>query len=275
MLRCARILFAVVLLLGLLPGAVRTQSIYQPPAGARGAALGGAGVALQDVHAVWLNPAGLGAVREFSGAAYAEQRFGLAELQQYELAVAAPTNLGSFGLQIGQVGFSDFRRQRISLLYGRRLFDRFALGIGFTGLNTIARTYENRFAATASLGLLGEVSSRLHVGFRVFSPLQVEFAPDDRIPTFFTAGLAYRPNRGLLLLADLEKDIDFPARVRVGLEYRISDPLTLRLGVATAAAEVSFGVGYRILEFLRLDFATRYHRDLGFTPGFGLVYTKD
>ena len=259
----------------LLPiASVTAQSIYLPPAGGRGAALGGAGVGLQDVHAVWTNPAGLGAIGELTGAAYAEQRFGLAELRHLELAAALPTALGSFGLQIGQIGFDDFRRQRIGLVYGRQLFERFAIGVGFTGVNTIVRTYENHLAATASVGLLGEVSSRLHVGFRVFSPVRVENSPEDPLPTIFTTGLAYRPNRGLLILADLEKDIDFPARVRVGLEYRISDPLTLRLGVATAVAEVSFGVGYRIFDALRLDFAARYHQDLGFTPGFGLVYRE-
>ena len=85
-------------------------------------------------------------------------------------------------------------------------------------------------------------------------------------------GLEYQPGDGIIILAEAEKDVLLPMRIRVGVEYGLFDVLDLRLGVATGETQLSFGVGYKLKERWQLDFAAAYHQYLGFTPGVGLVY---
>ena len=85
-------------------------------------------------------------------------------------------------------------------------------------------------------------------------------------------GLQYRPGKEVLILAEVEKDVLQPLRIRIGVEYGLLDVLDLRIGVVTSETQLSFGFGYKLKEHWQLDFAAAYHQYLGFTPGIGLVY---
>lgn len=73
------------------------------------------------------------------------------------------------------------------------------------------------------------------------------------------------------MLAEAEKDIDHPARIKAGIEYQIADVLHLRGGVATNPSQYSFGVGLNV-QHLKIDIASSYHQILGFTPGLSVNY---
>lgn len=70
----------------------------------------------------------------------------------------------------------------------------------------------------------------------------------------------------------MEKDIEFPARAKAGVEYAVVEAFALRVGVATNPTSPTFGVGYKLKQGLGIDVAASYHQILGFTPAFSLVY---
>jgi hypothetical protein len=241
--------------------------------GARGLAMGGTGLTFTDIHASWSNPAGLGALNTPELALYGEQRFALADLKQISATGAFPVgNNGAVGLVLGYYGFEGYNEQRVGLLYGRKLSDKINLGAQVYSFNTRIPDYGSKNVVSFELGLQAEISPQIKVGTRMANPIRVAVLEDEYLPSLLAIGLAYQPGKQLLLLAEVEKDILFPVRVRVGLEYQLLDVLQLRMGVATQPALWSFGVGYKILENWRLDFAAAYHQYLGFTPGFSLVY---
>lgn len=241
-------------------------------AGVRGIAMGQAGVAFQDVNSLFGNQAGLGLLEEVSGLAFAERRFLLDEIQSFSFGAAYPTPSGVFGLTLNYFGFEAYNEQRLGLAYGRKLFEGLSLGAQFLLLNTRIPDYGNKAAFTFELGLLAELAPQLKLGVHAFSPMRVELVEGSYIPTVLRLGLSYLPSDKLSLLAEVEKDIDYAARAKVGVEYYIIAPFALRLGVATQPTSLSFGLGYRLPGGLSLDIASSYHQVLGFTPAAGVSY---
>ncbi|MEM8586384.1 MAG: hypothetical protein AAGF87_19075 [Bacteroidota bacterium] len=248
------------------------QQGLPPAAGARGRALGGAGLTFQDAYAAWSNPAGLARLENTGIILSGEQRYGLSELQEVGLAAAIPLGGGGLGLTASSFGFEAYRDTRFALSYGRKLFDNFRIGGEVIGLNTSVENYDSRFNATFSLGFQIDIDRKLSVGTRVISPLRVEVATEETLPQLLGVGIGYRPNEQLLLLAEMEQEIDFLARFRFGLEYALIESFTFRAGVVTEATEISFGAEYQAAQLFRIGLVAAYHETLGWSPGVEIVF---
>lgn len=248
------------------------QVSYPLPAGARGQAMGGAGAVFQDIHAAWSNPAGLAYLEGTSVALFGEQRFALSDLRQISAAGAMPVGNSTIGLAVGYFGFEAYNESRIGLLYGRKLAKNLSLGAQLYTLGTRIPDYGSKQLISFEVGLQAAISPEVRVGGRVANPVRVEVLEGEPLPTVVNFGVSYQPGEQVLLVAEVEKDILFPVRVRCGLDYQLIDALRLRAGVATNPSLLSFGLGYRLLEQWQLDFSAAYHQHLGFTPGIGLVF---
>lgn len=244
-------------------------------AGARGLALGNTGLTFKDIHSSFRNQAGLAFLPSFGATVTAEQRFLVNEIQTYTAAAAYPTASGTFGLNLSYYGFEDFNEQRIGLAYARKLFSKFALGVQFDYLNTRITEYGSKGIFTFEVGILSQLFPELSLGVHVYSPVQIEIVEEENLPTIFAFGLNYMPSDKVSILAEVEKDIDFEARVKAGVEYQLVDALSLRVGVATNPTSPSFGLGYRLKSGLGIDVAASYHEVLGFTPAISVVFNRN
>lgn len=265
------LIFIILCLLLQLPSAI-AQNGVSPIGGARAIGMGNTGVAFTDVNSLFSNQAGLAMVESLTVTAFAEQRFQLSELQSVTAGAAIPTKSGTFGVSVNYFGFEDYNEQRAGIAYARKLMDKLSIGAQFLLLNTQIPEYGNKTNVTFELGLLAQLLPQLNLGLHLYSPARVELAPDEYLPTVFKLGLSYLPSDNLTLLAEVEKDIDYPARTRIGIEYQLLDVLDLRMGVATAPMNLSFGLGYQISKGLSLDIASYYHEVLGFSPAAGITY---
>lgn len=241
-------------------------------ANARNLALGGSGVALSGLSSLGNNPAGLAELLFWGATVQAEERFLLSELRLLSAGAAIPTASGTIGLVVHQFGFELYREQKVGLAYGRRLFDALYLGAQLNWLQTRIPAYGQRSLISFDIGLLAPVSRQLSFGFYLVNPIRQEITDGEFLATVLRFGLAYHPAPGLLLLAEVEKDIRQPVRVHTGLEYQITDPLYLRLGVATEPVSVSFGLGLMLSGALAVDVASSWHPTLGVTPAVGVRY---
>lgn len=249
-----------------------SQNGAPPIAGARGAALGQTGLTFTDAYSIFSNQAGLAYLKSFSGVVQAERRFMLSEIQSLSAGAALPTGSGTFGLSLNYYGFEDFNEQRIGLAYARKLFPKMSIGAQFLYLNTRIPEYGSTANFTFEVGLLMEIVPQLWAGFHVFSPIRVETVPNEHLPTILGLGLTYKPSEKVNINAEVQKDIEFKLRVKVGIEYQAADPFFLRIGAGTEPTLVSFGVGYHIQDNIAIDLASSYHQVLGFTPSIGVAY---
>ena len=253
---------------------LNAQNGAPPAAGARAVAMGQTGATFTDINSIFANQAGLAHLESMAITAYGEQRFLVSEIRSIGLGAALPTASGTFGLTLHYFGFDQYNEQRIGLAYGRKLLEKLSIGAQFLMLNTRIPEYGNKAVFTFEVGALAELLPQLNLGFHLFSPARIQVTNEDNLPTVLKLGLSYLPSDKLTLLAELEKDIDYAARAKFGVEYQIAEPLFLRLGAATQPTSMSFGLGYALPNGLRLDIASSYHQVLGFTPAAGIIFNK-
>ena len=241
-------------------------------AGARGAAMGNTGVTFTDINSSFTNQAGLAYLENFSATVNGERRFLLSEIQSFSMGMALPTTSGTFGLTANYYGFEVYNEQKIGVSYSRKLFEQFAIGAQFDLLNTQIEGYENKAVITFEAGFLAELSEELTIGGHVYSPARLKLTIDENIPTIFSLGVAYNPSSKVFVTVEAEKDIEYPTRVKAGVEYWIISPLAVRVGVASNPSIASFGLGFEFANGLSIDIGSYYHQLLGITPAFGISY---
>lgn len=235
--------------------------------------LGGSGLNAEGIDALWTNPAGLAYTGEnIQAGATAEQRFGLSELTMATAGVAYGKGLGGFGLSLGSFGFDTYQETRIGLAYGRKLSEKFSVGAEFVGFATNTEGYASTFDLTFGLGAKLEITPQLSIGARVFSPVRTERLPDEYLPQLLAIGFTYQPTEQLLINAEIHQDADHPTRFRGGLEYLPVEELSIRLGVATESTELSFGIGYEVIDKLDISAGAVWHEVLGVWPAIGVRY---
>ena len=248
------------------------QNGYNTTTGARGLAMAEASMGFRNIDAAFSNQAGLANLNGFSGAAATERRFGLSELSTYAAAAALPTKAGVFGLHVQYFGFSDFNQQKIGLIYARKLSAKISLGAQLSYLGTRIDQYGNSGLPTAEVGLQAEVAKNIIVSTHLISPFQQELTEGETLPTILRIGATWVASEKVSLTAQADKDVDFSAIFRVGIDYKVSKILALRTGVATNPTKLSFGFGLTLENGLRIDAGTAWHQQLGLIPGFGVGY---
>lgn len=238
--------------------------------GAKGQAMGGVGVAMQDVNSLWSNQAGLVGVKKLSVSMNSEQRFSLQGVNSSTLAVAIPTSkLGVVALGVQYFGGSVYQETKVGLAYARKLMDKLSIGVQFDYLRTQVEDYGNVSVYTFELGLQSQLLEKLNIGAHIYSPMRVSYTDTDYVPTQITLGLSYEFSKKVQVVAEFEQIATQKPNAKAGIAYRIAKPLSLYAGVSTNPLLNTFGLGIH-LKYFRIDMAFQYHQLLGFTPSIGL-----
>ena len=245
------------------------------PMGSRSHALGNASVAIDDIWAYHHNPANLVSVKKLGFGLSYENRFLLKELQSQGFVVALPLKAGviSFGLQ--SFGFKNFRTNRLGVGYSMKLTEFLSCGVQLNYHQVrLTDAYGRKDALTAELGLKANITDNWKVAFSVFNLTRTKISEfgEDRLSTLMRLGTQYTFSEKVMLVAELEKNIEFPVRFKTGIEYSPIRKLFLRGGFATQPIEISAGLGYRFKEQFQLDLGSAYHQILGWSPNFSFTY---
>ena len=276
-----RFFFLLWLLLPSVCGAQINAPVY---IGARATALGGHYLTLTGADAVLGNVAGTARLEQTAIAVGTERRFGFEVLQQIAAGVAVPTSIGAFGLAVNQTGNRNYAEQRLGLTYARPVAEAMTMGVRFDALRLDLRDFGSTTVAQAELGLQTQVTPTLRVGMTYRQPFTREIIEDETVASQIGLGVDYRVGELALLVLSVEKTEDFPFRVRAGLEYKFTEALLARVGIATGArrpgstaggsTEYSFGLGWQFSEQFRLDLGTSRHSILEWTPGLTLIFSQ-
>lgn len=245
-----------------------------PVGGARSAALGTASSTFSDVWSVFNNQAGLAGLENVAAGIFWENRFMLKELSTQGFAVAVPTAGGTFGLSASNFGYNLYREGQYGLSYARKLSPDFNVGLqlGYSS-TTIGEGYGSAGSVAFQLGFMYKINDQVIIAAHAANPGKAKLSEyqDERYPTMLKAGAAYHFSEKAALVGEIAKDIDQPAAVRAGLEYRIIEKLYLRAGVGGNDLQSSFGIGLA-LDALKIDIASAYHPTLGYSPQIAISY---
>lgn len=264
------------LILFVLLGLSLKAQIGNDVVGANSTAMGGYSATLTDVWSANNNQAGLGFITDISGGIFYENRFLLKETSYRAGAFVLPVKTGAFGLSVASFGYELYSETKAGLSYGQRLGDKVSVGVQINYLNTtLSQDYGSRNTLTGAAGLIAKMNDEISIGVHVYNPTRSQLAEYDneKVPTVMKLGLDYRFSEKVMLGVETEKDMNYDAVVKAGLEYHITEILYLRGGISTNPILSSFGFGLEMKNF-KMDISSSFHQTLGMTPGISLVYQK-
>ncbi|MCS7027860.1 MAG: hypothetical protein NZ519_03770 [Bacteroidia bacterium] len=242
-------------------------------AGARIIGLAGANTAIRkEIWAGYNNPAAIAGIDRYTFAAGFERRFLLQELQYAHLAYAIPVQKAALIGTASTFGFDLYRETSASIGYARTFYERYHAGASFQIHNTaIGENYGSAYAYTFQVGTQVSLSEKLTLGADVYNLTRSSIGRQfkERIPTVYSLGVAYQPNKQCLIVLMIDKDVNFQPRWRGGIEYIFFKTIAARLGASTNPDMLYAGLGFTHKGF-GLDFAMSYHTYLGFTPNLSL-----
>lgn len=248
---------------------------FDPPTGARRTALGGAYAAVQgDIWTMFHNPAGLPGLQGITGGLHLERRFLLQDLNYGAFGVALPFQEKHVaGLDYSGSGFSLYKESRIGLSYGVEVVDRLSLGVKGNYYLVSIPEYGTANAFSVDVGLLTRISKEFTLGFRAFNASQsrLKTEAEEKLPVAYSAGMAWQPGEKALIVADIEKTVDFPLSFNSGIEYAFHKMFKARAGFSTYPVTFNVGVGFEAKN-IQVDFTNAFHERLGYTPQLSLSY---
>lgn len=256
------------------PTLLVSQVFMRPVDNAAALAVGGASVAYPGAR-IGLGNDAVAGLDDTSGVFLSSALpFGIGSWQtaRFQGFIRSSRNDG-FGLDITHSGIEAYREQRFRLLYGRRLGDAIIVGASADVLRVSAQEYGSATALTFSLSALANPLPNVWLGAHIQNPVQVEIA-DAVVPAVLRIGAAWQAANTLMLLAETEKDLERPAQIKAGIEYRPVALLVLRAGIRTEPARLGFGAGVRLANGLEFNSGAEWHPTLGLTPAAMLVWRK-
>ena len=84
-------------------------------------------------------------------------------------------------------------------------------------------------------------------------------------------GLGYQASKKVLIAATLNKNTQQKIDMRVGLEYKILEILSVRAGLKSRTLNQSIGIGL-VHKNIMFDLAMEHHPSLGYQPQISLAY---
>lgn len=244
------------------------------PLGGRSAGLAHSSVCLSDLWSAQNNQSGLAEIKNIQAGFYYENRFLLKELSLKSMAVAIPSKTGVFGIIANHFGYELYNETKFGLSFAKRLFNNFDAAIQIDYLNThISENYGNKGILTFEAGIRTKLSRQIIIAAHLFNPVKAKLTEynNERIPSILKFGALYYPASKVIVSAEIEKNINYKADFRAGLEYNISKSIFLRTGISTYPQCFSLGLGFEYRK-VKLDFASSVHQILGYSPQFSMIY---
>lgn len=241
--------------------------------GARISALGGAGVAIQDIWSVQKNQAGLsGSLKPMIAFNY-EQRLLTEEVSAQSAMVSMPMKSNVFALGFQQYGFSAYNQQKISLGYARQLGPAISAGIGFNYNQIRIAGYGSSQILTADAGFQYAANKRLVFGAHISNPANSQLSDNASValPMALAIGAACTFSDKVMVTTEIEKVLEFNTSLKFGIEYTLAKWVALRGGISSAPFRQYGGIGF-IFQQLRFDSTISSDITTGFSPQAGLSY---
>ncbi|MFT5859398.1 MAG: hypothetical protein ACI865_001499 [Flavobacteriaceae bacterium] len=244
------------------------------PMGARSMSMANASTTLNDVWGFHHNPAALADIETVTAGVSYENRFLLRELQSQGFAVAIPLSVGVLSVGGQTYGYSQYRSYKGGLGYSMQLAEKLYAGVqlNYLGLQ-LPDNYGSKSSLSAEAGIYAKFTDNWKIGFSVYNMGRAKLADfeDDRFSTVMRIGTAYTFSEKVIVAVDLEKNLDYPLRFKMGVEYEVVDNFFLRGGMATNPVELTFGFGYKLRQ-IQLGIGSAYHQTLGWSPHFALIF---
>jgi hypothetical protein len=245
--------------------------------GAKAIGMANAFTALSDnCWAINYNPAGLASLTAFQCSAFVvPEQFGLQELQTTALAAARPFSFATIGIKVEKFGFDLYKETEFGLAVASKIDGNISGGLSFQYYRLDIVRYGTAGSFFINGGIIAHVLKNVDVGFNVNNITGATIGrTDEKMPQVCSLGACLSPLYEFKVSIEMEKDIRFPASIKMGIEQIVFDVIALRAGVANNPDKYSLGFAVRY-SFYEFGYAGYSHPDLGWTHQIELSFKLD
>jgi hypothetical protein len=214
------------------------------------------------------NQAALAKTEQAGFGMYTEKRFLLDATTYYTLAMAIPTHMGNFGVQLNYSGFKNFNENTIGLAYARSIGKRVDVGIQFNYYGYRIPSYSNAATVFVEAGAIVHFSSKLNGAFHIYNPAggKLSNGEDEKLASAYTFGLGYDVSNNFLVSGTIIKEDNMPVNMVSSVQYQFAAQFFAKLGFISESSSIFTGVGAGFKK-IRIDITASYHPQLGISPG--------
>lgn len=187
---------------------------------------------------------------------------------------AYPVKNGAVGLTMNYSGYNAYNETKVGISYAQQLAKFLSISAQLDLLSLRVQGLGSKTIPTFEIGIFAKPSEELTLGAHIYNPLKLKLDEEsgELLSSLFRLGASYRIRKKALISVEFSKNIRENYSFRAGIEYFVIDKLCLRVGFSTEPILGSFGIGIVLKESLRIDIASTYHQQLGFSPQIGISY---
>lgn len=231
--------------------------------------LGGATLTQLNIYAGVNNIGALAFLEKHAIGISTQRKFMLNELSAHQLIFIQPVNFGVFSYHINYFGYHLYNETNIGISYARKFTKALSMGLGVSYRHTKLVHQKVQPQVIISLGMQSKLSPHFYMGFFLSTPIHSSKKLIE--PPKLRIGGSYQQNNLLKLFFEVENSLLYRSFLRLGVEYRVFDQLSLRTGFRTDQFAFSTGIGL-FLKNLQIDISLQQHLDLGTTPSTSASY---
>lgn len=261
---------ALLIYFGQIPFVYAQMGTEVLPRGARSMGMGNASASLSDAWAIFNNPAGLSGLQHSQVFFGYDHRLDLNELTTLSAGVIQSRDKFSYGLAASRFGGELFTQHLIGAAIANQMGIT-SLGLKVSYLQTAMEGFGTGGSWLVDFGGIAELTPHLFFAAHIFNLTRSNYggASWDRVPTVVKSGISFRPSEKVMTNVEIEKDILYPATLKVGLEYNFYQKLWGRAGMNNQPQQLFFGIGCTGKR-LAFDYSMTQHPLLGNTHHFSL-----
>ena len=231
--------------------------------GARAKGLGSASACLSDEWALFNNPAGLAGLTKGSFVVAYDKTPNLPGSDKMMAAANFRSLKGTVSGGVFRFGDQHYSEHVATAGYANQ-FGLASLGARFNVVQYNAEGFGTRSVISFNFGGIAELTPQIKVGAHIINLNQPVVSDDngERLPTKLIAGIVFTPQESLLVGVEVEKDIEYKATWKAGIEYKAFRKVSFRTGFNLFPEATFIGVGFRASRIV-LDYAMEFTAFMG------------
>ncbi|MFC3563501.1 PorV/PorQ family protein [Pedobacter jamesrossensis] len=242
--------------------------------GPRLTAMGNNGAAVTDIWTLQANPSGITASDKPTVALNYIKHLFSNEISTQGLVAVIPFKNNFVGASFQRYGFTEYNESKIGFAYAKKFGDKLSIALNGNYHQLKITNYGSSTGFSIDVGALYHFDTEFTLGAFVSNPSKQKFSStivSAEIPTSFNVGASYLASDKVLIATTVSKTLNQSIDVRLGIDYKMFDLLSLRGGLSAKPFKqyASFGLNYK--NFL-MDMATTYDANLGYAPQIAVGY---
>jgi len=223
------------------------------------------------------NPAGTANLRSIEFAIGYYLPYFTKELGSQSIMIAIPFNIGVVSVGLDHFGFSQYQENTMDFNYARNITANLSAAFQISFISNHVPQSSSGYQVYSGLGLHYHPNKTIILGFYLSNPEKSTLTvqnEDAQIPSVYVLGFRWKASEYIIFFGEIEKKLEFKSLIKFGLEYNISNLISIRSGVIGKPINYTFGFGFK-LHRIKLDAALTHHPILGMSSNIGFSFQFD